>query len=74
MQSLKCAAHVYVAQEFVYALQISHLSYNLVIVLNVREIRPFWPINVQCTTVILMLSSSIKTELNFPSYYSSDNS
>ena len=41
---------------------------------NVCEIRPFWPINVQCTTAILMLSLSIKTELNFPSHYSSDNS
>ena len=57
-------------KEFVYALQIPHKSYNHVIVSNVREIRPFWPINVQCTTAILMLFSSIKTELNLPSYYS----
>ena len=39
-------------KEFVYALQISHQSYNHVIVSNVCEICPFWPINVQCTTAI----------------------
>ena len=43
-----------------------HINHIInVIVSNVREIRPFRPINVQCTTAILMLSSSIKTNLIF---------
>ena len=57
-------------KEFVYALQISH---NHVIVLNVREISSFRPINVQCTTAIWMFSQ-YKDKYNFLSCYSSDNS